>query len=330
MIPLRHRTSLALVCLLTLPVNAANDEARGKQLLAHAAESGNLWAANSGSFRLRSRVLFHTSRGQLEGTYTSNWVSPKRSRAEWEVSGYSSVQVQIDQKLWMKRAPGFVPLRVWQAQDGMMFWKLLKLDPKRHIRKIRIRSLNGLRAECVEIGVDALENNEACFDTVTGDLIQLKRFENRFEFSDYAVFGVKRYPRTIKVEEAGKPAAEVRVEELEVVNTPSPELFRAPTGAEEWPACDDADKLTPTKPTEQGPPDYPMHLRTARVTGKVTLYAVVWTDGSVRSLAVTRSVHPSLDEAAMDAVRRWRYRPATCGDIPVPMETQVNITFALQ
>ena len=42
-------------------------------------------------------------------------------------------------------------------------------------------------------------------------------------------------------------------------------------------------------------------------------------DGSVGQIRLRRSSgYPRLDEAALDAVRRWRYVPARRGDEPIP------------
>src|SRR5262245_6698535 len=55
-------------------------------------------------------------------------------------------------------------------------------------------------------------------------------------------------------------------------------------------------------------PVYPEVARLARVEGTVVLEAVLDTSGTVTQLRVLRSV-PLLDQAALTAVRQWRYTP---------------------
>ena len=59
------------------------------------------------------------------------------------------------------------------------------------------------------------------------------------------------------------------------------------------------------------------------------LRALIGTDGTVRSLAVV-SGNPFLVEAALAAVRQWRYRPTLLNNSPVEVETLITVNFVLQ
>jgi protein TonB len=76
-------------------------------------------------------------------------------------------------------------------------------------------------------------------------------------------------------------------------------------------------------------PMYPDIARSARVDGTVILEAVVDTSGSVTQLRVVRSV-PLLDQAALDAVRQWRYAPSLYGGRPVSVLLTITVRFTLQ
>jgi protein TonB len=56
---------------------------------------------------------------------------------------------------------------------------------------------------------------------------------------------------------------------------------------------------------------------------------VISKDGAIESLRVI-SGHPLLTQAALDAVKQWRYRPTTLNDEPVDVITTVTVTFTLQ
>jgi len=75
-------------------------------------------------------------------------------------------------------------------------------------------------------------------------------------------------------------------------------------------------------------PVYPDLARSARVEGTVILEAVLDTSGRVTQLRVVRSV-PLLDQAALDAVRQWRYSPSVYGGRPVSVLMTVTILFKL-
>ncbi|HKW16042.1 MAG TPA: TonB family protein [Terriglobales bacterium] len=75
-------------------------------------------------------------------------------------------------------------------------------------------------------------------------------------------------------------------------------------------------------------PMYPPLARTARVQGSVVLAAVIGKDGTIQNLHVL-SGHPLLTQAALDAVKQWRYRPYILNGEPVEVDTQVTVNFTL-
>jgi len=75
-------------------------------------------------------------------------------------------------------------------------------------------------------------------------------------------------------------------------------------------------------------PEYPALARQARVRGQVLLQAIISRDGAIENLQVLRG-HPMLVQAALDAVRQWRYRPYVLNGEPVEVETQVTVNFVL-
>jgi protein TonB len=75
-------------------------------------------------------------------------------------------------------------------------------------------------------------------------------------------------------------------------------------------------------------PQYPAPARTARIQGTVVLQATIGKDGAIQDLRLL-SGHPLLAQAAMDAVRQWRYRPYRLNDEPVEVDTTINVNFTL-
>jgi protein TonB len=73
-------------------------------------------------------------------------------------------------------------------------------------------------------------------------------------------------------------------------------------------------------------PVYPIIARRARVQGTVTLRAIISTQGTIESLQVVDG-HPMLVNAALDAVKQWRYKPYMLSGQPVEVETTVFVNF---
>jgi protein TonB len=75
-------------------------------------------------------------------------------------------------------------------------------------------------------------------------------------------------------------------------------------------------------------PVYPRLAIEAHKEGLVILQAVIAEDGNVRDVKVLRS-QPLLDQAAIDAVRQWRFSPSLLHGEPVPVVMTVTVTFTL-
>jgi protein TonB len=75
-------------------------------------------------------------------------------------------------------------------------------------------------------------------------------------------------------------------------------------------------------------PVYPPIAKAARVSGTVVLQATISKSGMIEGLRVV-SGPAMLQQAAMDAVKTWRYKPYLLNNEPVEVETTVNVIFTL-
>ncbi len=88
------------------------------------------------------------------------------------------------------------------------------------------------------------------------------------------------------------------------------------------------DVKTPTK-IQHVNPVYPQEAQEAKVSGMVIIEATIDIEGSVETTKVLRSV-PMLDQAALDAVKQWRFTPTILNGAPVPVIMTVTVNFTLQ
>jgi TonB family protein len=75
-------------------------------------------------------------------------------------------------------------------------------------------------------------------------------------------------------------------------------------------------------------PNYPQLARDGRVTGTVKLLIVIGPTGNVERATVVESV-PMLDDAAVRAVKQWKYAPTKVNNVAVPVSMTVGIAFKL-
>ena len=88
-------------------------------------------------------------------------------------------------------------------------------------------------------------------------------------------------------------------------------------------------EVRPARMISSVPPIYPAMAKSQHVAGDVRVDALVDANGRVITMKVVAG--PSLlHQAAMDALRQWKYQPATLNGKPVPMHLTVTIQFRLQ
>ena len=75
-------------------------------------------------------------------------------------------------------------------------------------------------------------------------------------------------------------------------------------------------------------PVYPALARQTRISGTVRLHAIIGKEGTIQQLEVMNG-HPLLQQAALDAVRQWRYQPTLLNGEPVEVDTTIDVIFSL-
>ena len=76
-------------------------------------------------------------------------------------------------------------------------------------------------------------------------------------------------------------------------------------------------------------PEYSEEARKAKYSGTVLLSVIIDANGNTRDIHVVRPLGLGLDEKAIEAVSKWRFRPAMKGGHPVAVQAQVEVNFRL-
>jgi len=76
-------------------------------------------------------------------------------------------------------------------------------------------------------------------------------------------------------------------------------------------------------------PEYSEEARKAKYQGSVTLSIVIMPDGSTSNIKVVRTLGLGLDEKAIEAVTKWRFRPSLKDGKPVAVSANVEVNFRL-
>lgn len=76
-------------------------------------------------------------------------------------------------------------------------------------------------------------------------------------------------------------------------------------------------------------PVYPPDAKAMKVEGTVEMEVIVDTNGRVAAAMVVQSI-PALDQAALDAVKQWQFRPALLNGEPVSVICNVEMSFRVK
>ena len=126
----------------------------------------------------------------------------------------------------------------------------------------------------------------------------------------------------VRVGALGKPVWTV----AKVMNSPS---TSPAAGTDPARALRVGGNIPPPRKIADVPPMYPEEAQKAKVQGVVLLEVVVDEGGNVSETRKLRSI-PLLDQAAIDAVKQWKYTPTLLNGVPVPVLMAVTVNFTLR
>ncbi len=84
----------------------------------------------------------------------------------------------------------------------------------------------------------------------------------------------------------------------------------------------------PPEPVTTVQPTYPEFAKEAQITGTVVIHALVGKDGRVGRVIVAKGI-TGLNDAAIDAVKRWVFKPALKDQAPVESWYEADLDFEL-
>jgi periplasmic protein TonB len=90
------------------------------------------------------------------------------------------------------------------------------------------------------------------------------------------------------------------------------------------------EKSEPPVPVRTVAPEVPQAFARAGGSGLVTVSFLVDEKGQVQDAAVEKSSNPDLNEPAIKAIRKWRFKPARKDGVAVAMRVSIPIKFEVE
>jgi TonB family C-terminal domain len=86
----------------------------------------------------------------------------------------------------------------------------------------------------------------------------------------------------------------------------------------------------PPVPVRTVAPDYPRDLREQKVSGVVMVKCTIDEQGNVAETEVAKSSNAGFDKFAVDALKKWKFKPARQDGAPVAMTVTIPIKFVVE
>ena len=332
--------SLCFALLLLLAAGAGfcadKDTVSADELLAQARRL-EVWSEGSPAVTMQAELsIADPKNGTVHGSYALVWKSTTHWKDQIHFANYDRVRVRDGQTLWQKSSLDYQPLVIFQLDNLLNAKDELSFLPNQKLKRSSRRKERGAEDTCTAVQWDTGTARTLCFDPVSGALVRVDYPTgesqntpaiNRIEYGSFAMVEGKLVPNEVQAYRDRQMVAEVKITEISKPTGNSLTELNPPPGAEAWPTCDDL--LAPVLTTHVSP-RYPQSARDHHVEGRVTFYAVVEADGTLSRLRPIEGTDPSLLAATAQALSQWRYKPATCGQTPVRMETSVSADFWLR
>jgi Gram-negative bacterial TonB protein C-terminal len=314
-----NRTLLS-VCLIfpSAISHAHNAQQEGLKYISQAVELSDIRAPGSAEFRMTATIRILSKSPVQEGTYSELWSSRERWRRETKIGSFRRIEIGGPKKRWILDDGDNIPpeLRSVIASLNMSKRNL-------SIERIKNKKVGGLSARCIDAETGFSEE-EYCVDRQSNTLLLHESFYSNSHdtvvYSDYKKIGDRLFPWSVHYQKEGQQEVEITISGLVLEPSPDISLFVPPPGALELTECTSNDHITAPHAEWAPPPDI-----TYRPGISVVLYLIVASDGSARHILVSRSGGAAFDKQAALTVAGWRFKPGTCGGIPIDTETEVEI-----
>ena len=318
--------TLVLLCGNSLSLLARSDSA-GQQLLTTATQQANLLHDRTSPLELEVDFVAQLNVPE-EGHLTLKWKDKNQWWRRVAMGNFEQIDIKNGEMLYTLRSTGFTPVRIGELLSLLQF---PGTSEGLTVTKKKERKENGVEMTCLRVeGESRGKHHDLCINSVSQEILRNewqeppdeKRVE---EYSDYREFEGRRYASRLQLLVNGMKVLTATV--VNIASTPfEPALLVPPKGAIERRKCEGWKHAIPMKTPD---PAYPKSASENRMMGDTTVAMTVQIDGSVSDIQLIGSAVRSMDEATLQTLKSWRFRPAMCGTQPVVSDIEVVVSFRL-
>lgn len=305
----------------------ASDPA-GQQLLITAKKQASLYRKQSAPFQLDVDFVVQVNTPN-HGHLTLKWAAKDRWWRNIVMEGFAQTEIRNGDKIYTSRNLSYTPVRIGELTSLLQF---AEGSEDLLVKKQKQRVQNGVEISCVQVEREHVKAkpHEVCVNPASHEIVSDEWQEppderRKQQYSDYSDFGDHHYPRKLQLLVNGSVLVTANVENLTNADLDQA-LLIPPKGAIERRQCSDMKHAVPVKTPD---PKYPPSASQNRMMGDTTVAMTVLADGSVTDIRLVGSATRSMDDATLQTLKGWKFKPAMCGSEPVVSDITVVVSFRL-
>jgi TonB family protein len=328
---------LLLVALATAASLRAQIPTTAEQWIAKANAASDIRAKGSPPFHLHA--TFHAS-GKLEvtgdGTYDLLWFSPTRWREEVTFGALHYVETQNDELGYNDPIASYIPLAAGEAMRSILVAPIQFRSTVGTTKMERAFATEGVPPDQVGLYwrtsdsaktkvASPLEQSLLLLDVATGRVLRIPGPDFEWTYSDFADFHGASIARHGVGTDTGGDDATFQITTLETA-APHPDTDFVLANGSAHPVTSRSGVNPPTV-LHSVDPKFSKYAKKNRIQGSCLIGVAVDPHGDLHDLRILKSLEPSLDANAIEAVRKWKFAPATRDGRPVNVTMSIEIAF---
>jgi TonB family protein len=299
-----------------------------QQLLITAKQQASLFHDDEGPLQLDVDFVAQMN-APAQGHLTLKWGAKDRWWRKIVMGDFEQIEIRNGDRLYTSRNISFKPVRIGELVSLLQF---AEGSEGLLVKKEKQRVENGVALTCLQVEQEKVRGkHEVCVNSASHEILSDEWQEppderRREQYTDYFDFVGHRYPRKLQLIVNGSKVITANVSNLATAAF-DPTILVAPNGAIERRQCKDMKHAVPVKTPD---PMYPKSASLNNLMGDTTVAMTVLTDGSVADIQLVGSAARSMDDATLQTLKSWRFKPAMCGPEPVVSDIEVVVSFRLE
>jgi len=311
-----------------------------RALLQLAAKSNAIARADIHPWHLKATYTLFDATGSAasQGTFEEWWVSAIKRKTTYGSPTFSQTEYVTEKGRFRRGAQTIPPILL--SMLGDQFTKPVPFNEQQIDQMIvdrEVRKEGGVKFVCLRwsgvrtpTGTRNFVGPAYCLNDDQPVLVSSESTPGPVQFSRTSIvpFEGRYVPRNLVAFQSGKKVIEAHIQTLEDLEGIDEADFAPASDATPIALKISVSAgVAQTMLMKRVDPEYPAAAKSAGISGTVLLQALIGKDGHILDLHAI-SGPSELQQAAVDAVQKWSYRPYLLNNEPVEVHTTINVVFA--